>query len=86
VVTGDASAITRYSATLNGSITNMVDASASGVYFEFGPTASYGNITSSQTITAPGLFSAKIEGLKPDTTYHFRAVVGTDFSLGHGPT
>jgi len=45
------------------------------VYFEYGTTAGYGSTTAFQTLTAGGTgsFNAKLSGLAPATTYHFRA-------------
>jgi hypothetical protein len=74
-VTGDASAVTAFTATLNGTVNpNTV---ASSYHFEWGPTAAYGS--SSPEIDV-GAGSAEVgtawalEGLSPSTTYHFRIV------------
>jgi hypothetical protein len=84
-VTGGASATPR-SASINATV-DPAGASA-GVFFEYGPTAAYGQSTA-LTRTAPGdgvaPFSATIAGLTPGATIHYRAVARTDFgSLAGG--
>jgi hypothetical protein len=77
VPTVEASAATSVqasSATLNGNLGSLGTASSVEVYFEYGPTTSYGNKTPTQSISASGAFSAAITGLAPYTSYHFRAV------------
>ncbi len=74
VSTSSASAITSSSATLNGTLTSLGTASSVDVYFEWGPTAGYGNTTSTQPMTTTGSFSGSITGLTPSMTYHFRTV------------
>jgi hypothetical protein len=76
VSTGNATAITPTSATLNGTLNP--EGQATTYYFEYGPTTSYG----SQTTTAAGGGSATagvkvlapIAALTPNTTYHYRLV------------
>jgi hypothetical protein len=62
------------SATLNGDLGSLGTSSSVEVYFEYGPTTSYGNATEPQTMTDVGSFSATITGLSSNTSYHFRAV------------
>lgn len=63
-------------------------------YFQWGPTAAYGNTTPSQTLVAGGAIgwfpvSAGLKGLSPSSTYHYRliatnssgSVFGTDQSF-----
>jgi len=96
VSTNAATSVTTASATLNGSLTNLGGASTVYVYFQYGPTASYGSTTSLATKTATGTFSAAISSLASGTAYYFRAVAigstteyGSDTTLttlGGGPT
>jgi hypothetical protein len=73
VTTGNATDITLNSATLNGDLTGLGNSTSVAVSFEWGLTASYGNVTGSVTMGAAGTFSAPLFGLVPGTTYHFRA-------------
>ncbi len=74
VTTGVAGSISPTGATLNG-IVNPNNASTTAL-FEYGPTASYGSATTSQTlgsgISAIALGGGAITGLACGTTYHFR--------------
>ncbi len=74
VITLPPSHITQTTATLNGSLTDMGTATSVTVYFEYGTGAGYGHTTPQQTLTSTGTFSANLSFLKPNTTYHFRAV------------
>ena len=74
VTTGSATSISSTSATLNGTLTSLGDATTVHVYFEWGTDTSYGNSTAMQSRSSPGAFSAGITGLSPNTSYHFRAV------------
>lgn len=85
VSTGNATAITSTSATLNGTVNP--EGQATSYYFEYGTTTSYG----SQTATSPAgsgttdvAVSAPLSALTPDTTYHYRvvAVNGSGTTLG----
>ncbi len=79
-MTTAASAITSPGATLNGSV-NPAGASALAS-FQYGTTTAYGSTTTPQRLAVANAstpFSAAISGLTSDTTYHFRAVVVTDF-------
>ena len=84
VTTGNATDITLNSATLNGALTNLGSATSVAVSFEWGLTTSYGNVTGSLTMGAPGTFSAPLAGLVPGATYHFRAkaMAGSDTTYG----
>jgi len=74
--TGTASGITASGAMLNGTIDSKGVAGAT-YHFDYGPTAAYGASTASQTAggTTTQDVSAALNGLSPDTTYHFRVVV-----------
>ncbi|HEY0551974.1 MAG TPA: hypothetical protein VGF13_20385, partial [Verrucomicrobiae bacterium] len=80
VVTLPASNRKTTSATLNATVS--INGLAATNYFEWGPTASYGQITSLQNLGSPVTvtnIAAPITGLSPQTTYNYRAVV---FSAG----
>lgn len=74
LITGGVTAVTTTSATLNG-VVNPSGATTT-VSFEYGTADTYGQLTAPQTIGGgidPLPFTAKITGLSPGTTYHFRA-------------
>jgi len=75
VVTNSATNISPIVATLNGTI-NAVNNMVSS-YFDYGPTASYGNSTPGSPASVSGLsptpYAKTLGGLTPATTYHFRA-------------
>jgi hypothetical protein len=76
VVTGPASAVGEHSATLSGTDSNPDFLGGLG-FFQFGVSASYGSSSAGAAIGAGVLgnpFSAVVTGLKPATTYHYRAV------------
>jgi hypothetical protein len=73
--TGAAGTVTRQSATLRGSVT--ANGIASSYHFKYGRTAAYGKAT--PTVAVGGGLSAvataaKVGGLSPATTYHYRIV------------
>ena len=80
--TGNASSITPYSGTLNGTV-NPNGASTT-VVFEYGITTDYGHVAaaiqSPLTGATPQAVSAQCTGLFPNTVYHFR--VKADNSAG----
>ena len=83
VTTDAASDITINSATLNGTLTSLGNASSVDVSFEWGLTASYGDETTPQAMTETGAFNSPISGLDPGTTYHFQAkAVGNGTAYG----
>jgi phosphodiesterase/alkaline phosphatase D-like protein len=75
VITDAASGITTGGATLNGNLTGKGSASSVTVSFEFGLTTSYGSTVAGVPIilTDPGSFTARINNLKSNTLYHYRA-------------
>jgi hypothetical protein len=91
-VTGAASALTRTSATLHGTV-DPNRAAVSVCRFDYGTTATYGaSVPCAQTVragTTGVAVSAAISRLRPGTTYHYRLVavngqgtgVGTDGTL-----
>lgn len=75
VTTSSAANVTSTSATLNGTVNpNGV---ATGAFFQWGTSTTYGNLTTSQTLgSGTGILnvSASVSGLSPNTVYHFRSV------------
>jgi C1A family cysteine protease len=87
VTTNAATVGTANSATLNGNLTGKGTATSVAVSFEWGNTTAYGNETPAQVLNAPAAFSGNITGLKPNTTYHFRAkATGNGTSYGNDTT
>jgi hypothetical protein len=81
--TSDAANIKTTSATLRGGLDSLGTASTVRVSFEWGLTTSYGSETTPESKTASGKYSADLDGLSPNTTYHFRAkAVGDDTAYG----
>jgi hypothetical protein len=78
VATYPATSISASGATLNGNLSSLGDQASSGVGFEWGASAAYGNTTSLQTRSAPGGFSFNLSSLAPGI-YHYRA-----FATVHG--
>ena len=73
VITSSAS-VTSSSVQLNGNLTSLGTASSVTVSFQWGLSASYGNVTTAEAKSAVGTFTASLTGLTPATTYHFRAM------------
>jgi hypothetical protein len=86
VTTGAASAITNTSAGLAGTVTpNGLDTTA---VFEFGPTLSFGSITSvadAGSGSSPVTFTGSLAGLSPATTYYYRVVAANSSGTTFGP-
>ena len=75
VSTGNATAITATSATLNGTVN--AEGQATTYYFEYGSTTNYGSQTPSTTAgsgNATARVLAPIASLMPNATYHYRLV------------
>jgi RHS repeat-associated protein len=62
------------SATLEGSLTELSENETVQVYFEYGDSQEYTDFTEKQDITEAGVFSAVVQDLKPENTYHYCAV------------
>jgi len=74
VSTKDATEVTSVSATLNGFLNGLGDASSVDVFFRWGTGSGYyPNVTPKQTMTSTGGFSCVIFGMIPGTTYYFLA-------------
>jgi outer membrane protein assembly factor BamB len=84
VITNPATLIASFSATLNG----LVDPHGltTTVYFQYGPTTSYGSTTSAQTKSGNTYqsVSTNISGLAASTTYHFRIVATNSGGTRYG--
>ena len=85
--TGLAGVVTDNGATLGG--TGAANGRESDAYFEWGTDTEYGETSSVEAIgTSHGakFFEANLEGLTPETTYHYRAVVENDLGVkAYGP-
>jgi hypothetical protein len=66
--------VTTTSATVTGSMQSMGIYSSANVWFQWGTTADYGQVTPMQTMYSTGIYTYHLKGLKPGTLYHFRAL------------
>ena len=84
VSTNPATNVASSSATLNGSLSP--GGSTTTVYFQYGPTTSYGFTTSVQTQTGNTFrdVNANISGLSASTAYHFRIVATNSYGTRYG--
>ncbi|MFA6301247.1 MAG: peptidoglycan-binding protein [Candidatus Paceibacterota bacterium] len=85
LITGQATNITKNSATLNGEMTDTGGSDAIERGFEYGKTTSYGSITTEAS--GPygiGLFTANLTNLNCGTTYHYRAYATSVVGTGYG--
>ncbi|MEW6142140.1 MAG: hypothetical protein AB1597_03145 [Chloroflexota bacterium] len=74
ILTHDAGDVLVTSATLNGWISSLGSTVTISVWFEWGTTIpNYGNATPAEVKTSTGSFNARITGLNPSTSYHYRA-------------
>lgn len=78
VVTEPASSVTANSAYLNGDLTSIGGYKAAEIWFEWGTTTAYGNVTPVQTHSYTSIFSAPVINLTSGVTYHFRAIARGD--------
>ena len=69
-----ATSISANSAVLNGNLTSLGTAGTVNVYFEYGTSTGYDNITPVKPTTAKGPVKISIKGLTAQTLYHFRVV------------
>ncbi len=83
VVTTDTAASDGTAATLNGTLDND-GGEACDCGFEYGETKAYGTITPTQKKNTGETFSQVITGLKPETTYHFRAIATNSAGISYG--
>ena len=84
VITNAATLIASFSGTLNG-LVNPHGLSTT-VYFQYGPTASYGSTTSAQTKSGNTYqsVSVNVTGLAASATYHFRIVANNSSGTRYG--
>jgi YVTN family beta-propeller protein len=84
VTTNPATNVASFSATLNGSLNPR--GSTTNVYFQYGPTTSYGSTTPMQTQTGNTFrnISANISGLLASRIYHFRIVAHNNNGTSYG--
>ncbi len=79
--------VTATAATLSGAL-NPEDAQLESCRFEYGADAFYGHSVPCASVPSPGgatqPVSARIEGLIPNATYHFRLVAVTAIGTGYG--
>ena len=82
--TNNASDLADSSASLNGSVTP--GGVAANVSFQWGSTSSYGNTTSSVSVSGARAVDehVTVRGLKPSTTYHFRIVATSANGTAYG--
>ena len=77
-----ATAVTQTTAALSGTVTSIL---AGNAHFEYGTDTSYGSTAGALLFpgsTDPAAIAATLEGLAPNTTYHYRLVAQND----HGTT
>ncbi len=72
VTTNDATNIGEHSVKLHGTLNSMGSAASVAVSFQWGITNAYGNERSAGNMTGTGSFSADLNSLADDTTYHCR--------------
>jgi secreted trypsin-like serine protease len=82
--TSGASDLANSSASLNGSVTP--GGVTANVSFQWGSTSSYGNTTSSVSVSGASAVNehVTVSGLKPSTTYHFRIVATSANGTAYG--
>jgi len=83
VTTGPVTEMGMESAVLNG-ILDDDGGMACECWFEWGLDTRYGNVTSPVSKTSGQMFSHVLDGLIPETTYHFRALASNIFGISRG--
>ena len=73
MTTHKAWSVTTNSAMLGGNLRAIGTAKTADVYFDYGTTTSYGSTCGQAVKDVIGEFSASVTGLRPGTTYHYRA-------------
>jgi hypothetical protein len=85
--TGPAAEVATRRATVNGTVVPN-GRSVSTCTIEYGPTASYGSEAACSTLPGGGIepvaITANLEGLTPDTTYHFRLATANSVATTYG--
>ena len=72
VSTWEGTTITTDSAIVTGNLESMGAYTSANVWFEWGTTKAYGYVTPMQTMYQTGMYTYRLQGLAPGTTYHFR--------------
>ena len=85
VTTTSAGPVGATGATIQGELDALGTAGGVSVGFRFGTTTSYGNEVDGvpASLNGSGTFSASLDGLAPDTTYHYQSVAVGD-GIGYG--
>lgn len=85
VSTNSASSVYSTGATLNGYVSSNSNSSNTNAWFEWGPTVSLGNTTSSSNYGSSGItYNYNLSTLSPNTTYYYRAVASNPYGTGYG--
>ena len=85
ITTNPATGIGTLSTDLHATVSTLNGMPRGIVYFEWGYDSSYGNTTSSSTITAPGDVTIPVAGYDPTKNVYYRAVVETDGTAKASP-
>ena len=85
--TSAATSVTDSSAVLNGELEILENATDANVYFEWKASSDTSwNMTTAETVSATGVFSATLDSLTAETQYDFRAVAESDGVTSTGGT
>ena len=84
VVTGGASSVTGFSATLSGTVQDVGSSDVATRGFQYGTTPSYGSELSESGDFTAGGFSLDLSSLACGTTYHYAAYAANDSGPGYG--
>ena len=84
ISTSYASSISDNSATLNGYLNNLGNASSVDIWFDWGTTTNCGNSINHMTGGATGGFISTLTGLSANTTYYFRAMASNSAGTSYG--
>jgi len=85
ITTNPATGIGTASTDLHATVSTLNGMPRGVVYFEWGYDSSYGNVTASTTITAPGDVTIPVAGYNPTKNVYYRAVVETDGTAKASP-
>ncbi len=85
VIPSDATGIQATSATLHSKLDGLGSDDSAMVSFEWGLTTDYGNETTPEMRKVTGSFQARLSGLAPNTTYHFRVKAVGSSGTAYGP-
>ncbi len=79
----NATGTTTSSATLNATVDP--NGAAAVVYFVYGTSINYGDITASASVSGPATISQTLAGLTSYTTYHYRVIAANSTGITLGP-